>query len=55
MFNEKMELLSDNYFAFNELATIVDDMQDHIRWVSEDAKYNMQQEGVWPEQNSLKI
>lgn len=55
IFDHKMNLLSDNYFAYNELAEVIDDRQDSILWVSDDAKYNMQQEGVWPEQNGLKI
>ncbi len=55
MYNHNMELISDNYFASNELAETVDEGQDSILWVSENAKYNMQQEGVWPEQNRLSL
>lgn len=55
MYDHDMKLISNNYFATNEIAVIVEDEQDSIRWVSEDAKYNMQQAGVWPEQNGLSV
>jgi len=55
MYDHNMELVSDNYFASNELAETVDEGQDSILWVSENAKYNMIQEGVWPEQNRLSV
>lgn len=55
MYDHQMNLISNNYFATNEIAVIVYEQQHSIRWVSEEAKYNMQQEGVWPEQNGLKI
>jgi len=55
MYDHDMNLVSNNYFATNEIAVLIHENQDAIRWVSDVAKYNMQQEGVWPEQNGLKI
>ncbi len=55
MYDHNMNLVSNNYFATNEIAVLIHENHDAIRWVSDVAKYNMQQEGVWPQQNGMSL